>query len=510
MLRKLLIFSIIPLLLIVPGIAFGTEMGEMEITPYPKNFQIQLVISPSEFSNHVLELINPEGKVVHKENFRPYQGLDIQIFDTMIDSSAFSLSGDYKLIMTVGNEKTEKIFEYINPKNPKIVSNDNNQNSVNSIPSWIKNNAGWWADGTIDDSAFIQGIQFLVKENILQIPPTTVSANSENKEIPSWIKNNAGWWADGTIDDSAFIQGIQFLIKEGIIQIKSSETTTNDKKIDNKEVEIVSAPETIPSYILFTTDINGSGLDFSLGFYDDSGNTPRQGKQHAMDGLVTISIDTPRGNIYKNSLSITKNDFVWDYSNSNDELRFYFYIPGQNFESNTYEKGKMTITFQSPIKNFKESTLEIPLPTVSREVANFIDDPRTKVWGKTEVVGPLEMTIKRIGFIENEGDEYFGIQYTFSIDDTENSRLFYKNHVIHFYDWTLYCSGSGYYGVQKADYDLEPRIANLYDEIIEPGYIYTSFVYFDKIGHEEHLEMCERLDIPTNEDLSKSWFMFFN
>ena len=63
MLRKLLIFSIIPLLLIVPGIAFGTEMGEMEITPYPKNFQIQLVISPSEFSNHVLELINPEGKV---------------------------------------------------------------------------------------------------------------------------------------------------------------------------------------------------------------------------------------------------------------------------------------------------------------------------------------------------------------------------------------------------------------------------------------------------------------
>ena len=460
MLRKLLIFSIIPLLLIVPGIAFGTEMGEMEITPYPKNFQIQLVISPSEFSNHVLELINPEGKVVHKENFRPYQGLDIQIFDTMIDSSAFSLSGDYKLIMTVGNEKTEKIFEYINPKNPKIVSNDNNQNSVNSIPSWIK--------------------------------------------------NNAGWWADGTIDDSAFIQGIQFLIKEGIIQIKSSETTTNDKKIDNKEVEIVSAPETIPSYILFTTDINGSGLDFSLGFYDDSGNTPRQGKQHAMDGLITISIDTPRGNIYKNSLSITKNDFVWDYSNSNDELRFYFYIPGQNFESNTYEKGKMTITFQSPIKNFKESTLEIPLPTVSREVANFIDDPRTKVWDKTDVVGPLEMTIKRIGFIENEGDEYFGIQYTFSIDDTENSRLFYKNHVIHFYDWTLYCSGSGYYGVQKADYDLEPRIANLYDEIIEPGYIYTSFVYFDKIGHEEHLEMCERLDIPTNEDLSKSWFMFFN
>ena len=35
--------------------------------------------------------------------------------------------------------------------------------------------------------------------------------------IPSWIKNNAGWWADGSIDDDSFIQGIQFLIKEGLI-----------------------------------------------------------------------------------------------------------------------------------------------------------------------------------------------------------------------------------------------------------------------------------------------------
>ncbi len=38
--------------------------------------------------------------------------------------------------------------------------------------------------------------------------------------IPAWVKNNAGWWADGQIPDSAFVQGIQFLIKEGIIVIE--------------------------------------------------------------------------------------------------------------------------------------------------------------------------------------------------------------------------------------------------------------------------------------------------
>ena len=39
-------------------------------------------------------------------------------------------------------------------------------------------------------------------------------------QIPEWVKNNAGWWADGEIPDSAFVQGIQFLIKDGIIVIE--------------------------------------------------------------------------------------------------------------------------------------------------------------------------------------------------------------------------------------------------------------------------------------------------
>ena len=88
------------------------------------------------------------------------------------------------------------------------------------IPEWIKGNAGWWAEGAIDDDSFVQGIQFLIKEGIMQIPPTTQGASSGN-EIPSWIKNNAGWWAEGAIDDDSFVQGIQFLIKEGIMSITS-------------------------------------------------------------------------------------------------------------------------------------------------------------------------------------------------------------------------------------------------------------------------------------------------
>ena len=42
---------------------------------------------------------------------------------------------------------------------------------------------------------------------------------SKSPSVPEWVKNNAGWWAEGQIPDSAFIDGIEYLIKDGIIRI---------------------------------------------------------------------------------------------------------------------------------------------------------------------------------------------------------------------------------------------------------------------------------------------------
>jgi hypothetical protein len=47
------------------------------------------------------------------------------------------------------------------------------------------------------------------------------SVSQDGAEIPAWIKNNAGWWADGQIDDGSFVEGIQFLIKEGFMKISN-------------------------------------------------------------------------------------------------------------------------------------------------------------------------------------------------------------------------------------------------------------------------------------------------
>ena len=90
---------------------------------------------------------------------------------------------------------------------------------VTAIPGWIKTHAGWWAGGQINDSAYLLGIQYLIKEGIMVIPSTEMSESSGSQEVPVWIKNNAGWWASGQIDDITYVSGIQYLIKVGIIKV---------------------------------------------------------------------------------------------------------------------------------------------------------------------------------------------------------------------------------------------------------------------------------------------------
>lgn len=87
-----------------------------------------------------------------------------------------------------------------------------------SIPTWVKNNASWWAEGKIDDSTFASGIEFMIKEKIIQVPETEKQEGS-NAVIPDWVRNNASWWATDKISDKDFASGLQYLIKSGIITV---------------------------------------------------------------------------------------------------------------------------------------------------------------------------------------------------------------------------------------------------------------------------------------------------
>ncbi len=113
----------------------------------------------------------------------------------------------------------ESLIEKLQTDGIKIVSigKINSDFDAIIIPQWIKNNAGWWAEGQIDDASFVQGIEYLIQNKIMKIPKTANTADSENKEIPQWVKNNAGWWAEGQITDSDFVNGIEYLVSHKII-----------------------------------------------------------------------------------------------------------------------------------------------------------------------------------------------------------------------------------------------------------------------------------------------------
>ena len=86
------------------------------------------------------------------------------------------------------------------------------------LPDWIKNNAKWWSNEEIDDQTFVNGIQYLVKHNVITVEKNTPTENTDDT-IPEWIKNNAKWWSNGEIDDQTFVNGIQYLVKVGAIKV---------------------------------------------------------------------------------------------------------------------------------------------------------------------------------------------------------------------------------------------------------------------------------------------------
>ena len=100
-----------------------------------------------------------------------------------------------------------------------------------AVPGWIKSSAGWWADGMISDSEFVNGIAFLIDTGVIAVgtavgdaapaqrgPPSAGGPAADARQVPGWVRASAGWWADGMISDSEFVRGMEFLVSEGIIR----------------------------------------------------------------------------------------------------------------------------------------------------------------------------------------------------------------------------------------------------------------------------------------------------
>ena len=168
-------------------------------------------------------------------------------------------------------EKIEKKYSHfhIPTEKPEFLI----QLEKKEIPSWIKNNAGWWADEQIPDSDFIHGIEYLIQKSVIAIKTVNINENT-SESIPSWIKINAGWWADGIISDKDFLSSIQYLIEKGIIKLDYYANTENlkvdqDREAWNFKLYLDKITERLKNEIVYIEHPNPSA-DVIKKFHNDS------------------------------------------------------------------------------------------------------------------------------------------------------------------------------------------------------------------------------------------------
>jgi len=160
-------------------------------------------------------------------------GIDVISLETEINSGIFvatikffSFTGSTTIKVSEGDSVYAKYGNLSDTTTIKVSSAFKTQNEEPPIiiPGWIKDIAGWWSDGLIEDETFVEGIQFLISEGVIIVPPIEVTNTGESTieppstlQIPEWIKNNAKWWSEGKISNEDFVNGIQYLVKNGVI-----------------------------------------------------------------------------------------------------------------------------------------------------------------------------------------------------------------------------------------------------------------------------------------------------
>jgi len=102
----------------------------------------------------------------------------------------------------------------------------------------------------------------------------SLQASGQDYNIPNWIKNNAKWWSEGQIGDSDFINGIKYLIENNIMIIEGNEVTKPENVLNappaEESVELPNGLEVEYNVLFVTSDDNCTWEEFGkMHFYNE-------------------------------------------------------------------------------------------------------------------------------------------------------------------------------------------------------------------------------------------------
>lgn len=171
-----------------------------------------VVFGPSPLTHSITgEVSIPLKLVIGKEYLVTIEVHEILFSTIPTESTSFRI--------IIPDENIQRQFTSNNSLKISLAINKDPFGEQKVVPNWLKTSTKWWAEGSIDDSTFIFGIQYLIEEKIIDIPKLPYPASWMDKDIPIWVKNNAGWWADDLMHEDDFVKGIKYLVEKGIIHV---------------------------------------------------------------------------------------------------------------------------------------------------------------------------------------------------------------------------------------------------------------------------------------------------
>ena len=209
-------------------LSLSTAYGDqISVSPDKSLYQFGETVKISGSVNAVenefitLLIVNPDGFLAKVDQFLPSSSGDF-FRSYQVTGPLWKIEGSYVLTIAYQGIKTETSFVVVKSQatSSQITEPPKTAVAALKIPSWIKNNAAWWASGQINDSEFLIGIEFMINENIIVIPNLPQSVASPEGVVPDWVRNNAKWWTDGIISEGEFANGMKYLVEHGIIQVR--------------------------------------------------------------------------------------------------------------------------------------------------------------------------------------------------------------------------------------------------------------------------------------------------
>ena len=160
-----------------------------------------LEISPTNTKTLLMKGIALENLERHKASILEFYKVNQQEPDNITAliglGVGFGNYGEYNEALTYfeqayelspDNHVVKNYYEYAATNAKKYLYNEAEKpeiftlNIPQTVPSWIKNTAGWWATDKIPDEEFLKGINFLIDNNLLIVDLSNIQELSEEEK----------------------------------------------------------------------------------------------------------------------------------------------------------------------------------------------------------------------------------------------------------------------------------------------------------------------------------------